>query len=45
VKIKSREKLGEFIRFFPEGLSPFKIHRKIKFESVPGFLTGILFRI
>jgi hypothetical protein len=36
---KSRENFGEFIRFFPEGLDPFKIHRKSKFESVPGFFN------
>jgi hypothetical protein len=45
VKIKPRENFGEFIRFSPEGLSPFKIHRRFKFEYVPGFLTWILLGI
>jgi hypothetical protein len=31
VKIKSRENFGEFIRFFPQGLNPFKIHRIFKY--------------
>jgi hypothetical protein len=33
VKIKSKENFGEFLRFFPEGLNPFKIHIRFKFES------------
>jgi hypothetical protein len=31
VKIRSRRKFGEFIRFFPEGVNPFKIHRRFKY--------------
>jgi hypothetical protein len=31
VKTKSRENFGEFIRFFPEGLNPFKLHRRFKY--------------
>jgi hypothetical protein len=26
VKTKSRQNFGEFLRFFPQGLNPFKIH-------------------
>jgi hypothetical protein len=39
VKIKSKENFVEFLRFLPEGLDPFKIHRKFKFESVRKFIT------
>jgi hypothetical protein len=35
VKIKSTESFGEFLRFFPKGVSPFKIHRRFKFKYVP----------
>jgi hypothetical protein len=42
MKIRSRENFGEFIRFFSKGLNHIKIHRRFKFESVPGFLTLIL---
>jgi hypothetical protein len=35
VKTKSRENFEEFLRVFPYGLNPFKIHRRFKFESVP----------
>jgi hypothetical protein len=31
VKIRSTRKFGEFIRFFPEGVNPFKIHRRLKY--------------
>jgi hypothetical protein len=31
VKIKSRENFGEFLRFLPEGLNLFKIHRIFKY--------------
>jgi hypothetical protein len=41
VKIKAKENFGEFLRFFPEGLNPFKIHRRFKFESVPKLITWI----
>jgi hypothetical protein len=37
VKIKSREIFSEFTRFFPQGLNPFKIHRRFEIESVPKF--------
>jgi hypothetical protein len=33
LKIKSRANFGEFIRFFPEGLNPFKIHRRFKYGN------------
>jgi hypothetical protein len=39
VKIKSRYNFGEFSEFFLQGLCPFKIHRRFKFESVPEFIT------
>jgi hypothetical protein len=39
VKIRSRENFGEFIIFFTEGLDPFKIHRRFKFEYILGFVT------
>jgi hypothetical protein len=39
VKTKAIENCGEFIRFFLEGLNPFKIQRRFKFESVLGFVT------
>jgi hypothetical protein len=39
VNTKSRENFGEFLRFFLEGLNPFKIHRRFKFESIPKFIT------
>jgi hypothetical protein len=39
VKIKSKENFGDVFRIFLEGLSPFKIHRILKFESVPKFIT------
>jgi hypothetical protein len=45
VKIQSRENFGELIRIFPEGLNPFTIHRRFKFESVPGFITQIMLGI
>jgi hypothetical protein len=39
VKIKSRYNFGEFPRFLPQGLNPFKIERQLKFESIPKFIT------
>jgi hypothetical protein len=36
---------SEFTRFFPQGLKPFKIHRKFKLNSFPEFMVCILLRI
>jgi hypothetical protein len=38
VKIMSREIL-RISHIFPQGLSPFKILRRFKFQSVPKFIT------
>jgi hypothetical protein len=39
VKTKSIENFVEFLRFFPKGLNPIKIHRIFKFESVPTIIA------
>jgi hypothetical protein len=33
-----RWNFSEFTRFFPQGLNPFKIHGKLKLNSVPEFI-------
>jgi hypothetical protein len=42
VEIKSRWNFSEFTRFLPQGLNPFKIHNRFKFEFVSEFITRIL---
>jgi hypothetical protein len=45
VKTKSGYNFGEFPRFFPQGLNPFNILRRFKFESVRKFIPWILLGI
>jgi hypothetical protein len=45
VNSKSRKIFSEFTRIFPQGLNPFKIQGKFKFESATKFITRILLGI
>jgi hypothetical protein len=38
LKIMSRNNFGEFMKFLPKGLDPFKIQTRFKLDLIPNFL-------